>query len=106
MARYLIEASYSPDGMKGVLAKGGVARREAVEKMLSDVGGHVESFDFAFGDTDAYVICDVPDNVTAAAVGMAVGASGMASSKTVVLLSPEEIDRAAQLTVTYRTPGS
>ncbi|HET7652890.1 MAG TPA: GYD domain-containing protein [Acidimicrobiales bacterium] len=106
MARYLIEASYSPDGMKGVLAKGGVARREAVEKMLSDLGGHVESFDFAFGDTDAYVLCDVPDNVSAAAVGMAVGASGMASCKTIVLLSPEEIDRAAQLTVSYRAPGS
>lgn len=106
MARYLIEASYSADGMKGVIAKGGVARREAVEKMLSDLGGHVESFDFAFGDTDAYVICDVPDNVAAAAVGMAVGASGMASCKTVVLLTPEDIDRASHLTVSYRPPGS
>jgi len=106
MARYLIEANYSADGMKGVIAKGGVARREAVEKMLSDLGGHVESFDFAFGDTDAFVICDVPDNVAAAAVGMAVGASGMAGCKTTVLLSPEDIDRASQLTVSYRAPGS
>ena len=106
MARYLIEASYSSDGMKGVIAKGGVARREAVEKMLSDLGGHVVSFDFAFGDRDALVICEVPDNVSAAAVGMTVAASGMASAKTTVLLTPEEIDRAAQLSVSYRPPGS
>lgn len=106
MARYLIEARYSPEGMKGVVAKGGVARREAVEKMLADVGGRVESFDFAFGDSDAFVICDVPDNVAAAAIGMAVGASGMASVKTTVLLSPEEIDRATQVSVSYRPPGS
>jgi uncharacterized protein with GYD domain len=106
MARYLIEASYTPDGMKGVIAKGGVARREAVEKMLSDVGGHLVSFDFAFGDRDAIVIVDAPDNVSTAAVGMAVGASGMAACKTTVLLTPEEIDRAAQMNVGYQAPGS
>jgi uncharacterized protein with GYD domain len=105
MARYLVEANYSPEGMKGVLAKGGVARREAVEKALSDLGGHVESFDFAFGETDAYVIVDVPDHVAAAALGMVVGASGMASVTTTVLLTPEEIDRAAALSVNYRPPG-
>ena len=106
MARYLIEANYSPDGIKGVIAKGGVARREAVEKMLSDLGGHVESFDFAFGDRDAIVICEVPNHVAAAAIALAVGASGMASAKTTVLLTPEEIDRAAQLSVSYRAPGT
>jgi uncharacterized protein with GYD domain len=106
MARYLIEASYTPEGMKGVIAKGGVARREAVEKMLTDVGGHLESFDFAFGEHDAFVIADVPDNVSAAAVGMAVAASGMAGCKTTVLLTPEEIDRAAQVKLGYRVPGT
>lgn len=106
MPKYLIEASYTAEGMKGVLAKGGTARREAVEKMLADVGGTLESFHFAFGGTDAYVIADVPDNVTAAAVGMQVGASGAASCNTVVLLTPEEIDKAANLKATYRAPGS
>ena len=105
MARYLIEASYTSEGMKGVIAKGGVARREAVEKMLADLGGRVESFDFAFGDRDAVVIAEMPDNVSAAAVGMAVGSSGMAGCRTTVLLTPEEIDRAAQLSVAYRPPG-
>lgn len=106
MAKFLIEASYTPDGMKGVLAKGGTARREAVEKMLADVGGRLESFHFSFGSTDAYVLVDAPDNVTAAAVGMIVGSSGMASAKTTVLLTPEEIDRAAQVRATYQPPGS
>lgn len=106
MPKYLIEASYTDAGMRGVLAKGGTARREAVEKMLSNVGGHLESFHFAFGDTDAYLICEVPDNITAAAVGMAVGSSGMVRAKTTVLLTPEEIDRACTADFTYIAPGS
>ena len=106
MAKYLIEANYTPDGLKGVIAKGGSARRDAVEKLLADVGGTLESFHFAFGATDAFVVCDVPDNVTAAAIGMIVGSSGMASCRTTVLLTPEEIDRAAQAHVTYAPPGS
>jgi len=106
MAKYLITASYSAEGMKGVISKGGSARRDAVAKAVADVGGQVESFHFAFGDDDAFVIVDLPDNVSAAAIGMAVGASGAATTKTVVLLTPEEIDRAAQTQVAYRAPGS
>jgi uncharacterized protein with GYD domain len=106
MPKYLIEANYTSEGLKGVLSKGGTARREAVEKMLADVGGTLESFNFAFGDTDAYVIVDVPDNITAAAIGMLVGSSGMAGCKTTVLLTTEDIDRAAEVHATYRPPGS
>ena len=106
MAKYLIIASYNAEGMQGVIEKGGTARREAVEKLLTDVGGTVESFYFAFGDADAYVTVDLPDNVNAAAVGLAVGASGKVSCRTVVLLTPEEVDRATQTKVTYRAPGT
>ena len=106
MPKYLIEASYTAEGIKGVIARGGTARREAVEKMLADLGGTVESFNFAFGATDAYVLCDVPDNVTAAAIGMVVAASGVVSCKTTVLLTPEEIDRAAATQASYAPPGS
>jgi len=106
MAKYLVIASYTAEGMKGVVEKGGTARREAVEKLLTDLGGTVESFYFAFGDADAYVTVDLPDNIGAAAVGMTVGASGMVSCRTVVLLTPEEVDRAAKTKVTYRAPGS
>lgn len=106
MAKYLIVASYTSQGIKGVIDKGGTARREAVEKMAADLGGHVESFHFGFGEGDAYVIVDLPDNVGAAAVGLVVGASGMATTKTIVLLTPEEIDRAAATSVSYAPPGS
>lgn len=106
MSRYLIEANYTAEGLKGVLAKGGTARREAIEKMLADVGGTVESFDFAFGANDVVLIIEVPDRVAVAAVAMMVGAGGAATCKTTVLLSPEEIDRAAEIKATYRTPGS
>ena len=105
MPKFLIEASYTSDGMKGVLDKGGTARREAVEKLLADVGGTLDSFHFAFGATDAYVIVDVPDNISAAAVGMVVGSSGMVNLKTTVLLMPEDIDRAAAVHATYTPPG-
>jgi uncharacterized protein with GYD domain len=105
MAKYLVTASYTADGMKGVADKGGTARREAVEKLLADLGGTVESFYFAFGEADAYIIVDLPDNASAAAIGITVGATGMVSTNTVVLLTPEEIDRAAQTKVNYRPPG-
>jgi uncharacterized protein with GYD domain len=106
MAKYLVEASYTSEGMKGVISKGGTARRDAVAKTVADLGGTVESFYFAFGDTDAFVICDLPDNVSAAAIGMAVGASGGAACKTTVLLTPDEIDRAAKTQVGYVAPGN
>jgi uncharacterized protein with GYD domain len=106
MAKYLVVASYTTEGIKGVISKGGTARRDAVAKMASDLGGSVESFYFAFGDEDAFVIVDLPDNVSAAAVGLAVSASGLASTKTIVLLTPEEIDKAAKTKVAYKGPGT
>ena len=106
MAKYLVIASYTAEGMKGIADKGGTARREAVEKLVADLGGTVESFYFGFGEGDAYVTVDMPDNVSAAAVSIAVGASGMVQTRTVVLLTPAEIDRAAQTKATYRPPGS
>jgi uncharacterized protein with GYD domain len=106
MPKYLIQANYTADGMKGVLAKGGTSRREAVEKMLADVGGSLDAFYFAFGYTDAFVIVDVPDNITAAAIGMMVGSSGMTSAQTTVLLTPEDVDRAATVKATYIPPGT
>jgi uncharacterized protein with GYD domain len=106
MAKYLVVASYTADGIKGVISKGGTARRDAVAKMVGDLGGKVESFYFGFGEGDAYVLIDLPDNVSAAAVGLAVSATGLATTKTTVLLTPEEIDRAVKTQVTYKAPGS
>ncbi len=105
MAKYLFEAHYTSDGAKGLAREGGSGRRAALAKMAEAQGGKLESFYFAFGGVDAYVIVDCPDNVTAAAVALAVNQSGAAAVKTVVLISPEEMDKAAKKTVDYRPPG-
>lgn len=106
MAKYLIRASYTAEGLRGVLKEGGSARRSAAQKAIEAAGGKLESFYYAFGEDDAYVVADMPDHAAAAAVSMVVGASGAVRARTVVLLTPEEIDRAAKVTVPYRAPGA
>ena len=106
MAKFLVKASYSAEGAKGVQNAGGTSRRDAVSKMAEGLGGSLESFYFAFGETDAYVVLDLPDNRTAAAASIAVNTAGGATSEVVVLLTPEDVDAAAKLSVDYRPPGS
>lgn len=106
MPKYLIQASYTVDGLKGLLRDGGTTRRQAVERMAESVGGRVEQFYFAFGENDVYVIVDLPGNVASAAVGLTTSAAGGARTRTVVLLTPEEIDEAARQKVEYRAPGA
>jgi uncharacterized protein with GYD domain len=105
MAKYLLEARYTVEGAKGVAREGGTGRRNAVLHLAESLGGKLESFYFAFGDVDAYVVVDLPDNITASAVALAVNQSGGASVKTIVLISPEDIDQAGKKTVDYRAPG-
>jgi uncharacterized protein with GYD domain len=105
MPRYLFAASYTLDGVRGVQSAGGTARRDAVAKTAESVGGKLESFDFAFGDRDAYVIAEAPDNTAAAAIALTVNGSGGATVQTTVLLTPEEVDEAAQRSVAYQPPG-
>ena len=105
MPKYLVEASYTIDGVKGVQSGGGTARRDAVADMAKSVGGSLESFYFGFGDRDAYVVLDLPDNEAAASVALTVNAAGGAMVKTIVLLTPEEVDAAAKRSADYRPPG-
>lgn len=105
MPKYMIQASYTAAGTKGVLKEGGTKRRATVEANVKAAGGTVEAFYFAFGETDAFVIVDLPDNTSAAALSMAVNASGVVTLKTLALLTPEEVDRAAKKSVKYRAPG-
>jgi uncharacterized protein with GYD domain len=102
----MFKVSYSKEGMQGVIKEGAASRVSAIEKMAADMGGSVASFDFAFGETDAYVICEIPDEITAAAVATAVAASGAASMETVVLLSADEVDAAFGKHAPYRPPGA
>jgi uncharacterized protein with GYD domain len=105
MAKYLFEARYTAEGAKGVAREGGSGRRTAVAKMAEGLGGKLEAFYYAFGDVDAYVILDYPDNVTAAAAALAVNQAGTVTVKTVVLISPEDMDKVAKKSVEYRPPG-
>jgi uncharacterized protein with GYD domain len=106
MSKYLIKGSYNTDGIKGLLKEGGTHRKEAVDKLLADVGGKVEAFYYAFGDHDVYVICDIPDNVSAASIGLRVNAAGFVSVKTTVLLTAKDVDDATKKSVSYSAPGA
>jgi uncharacterized protein with GYD domain len=105
MPKYLLKVSYTSQGAKGVLKEGGTSRRGVVEKLTQNMGGTLEGFYFALGEDDVYVIADFPSNSDVAAVSMTVAAAGAANVTTVALLSPEEIDQAAQKTVEYSPPG-
>jgi len=105
MTKYLFQSNYVGEGVKGLLKEGGSSRRAAVEKAAQSMGGKLESFYFAFGDVDAHVIIDLPDNATAAAMALTVNASGGAVVKTTVLMTPEEVDSAVKKTPNYRAPG-
>lgn len=106
MPKFMFLASFSPEGLKGVQSAGGSSRREAISHLAESVGGSLESYHFAFGQRDAYVIIDLPDNESAAAIALTANASGAASVETVALLTPEEVDAAANRSVDYRPPGS
>ena len=106
MPKYLIQASYTPDGLKGLIAQGGTKRREAVQQLVESVGGKLETLYFGFGSEDVHMIIDAPDNIAVAAATLTAGAAGAATNvRTSVLLTPEDIDQAAEKTVRYEPPG-
>ena len=106
MAKYLLESNYTLEGIRGVKAKGGSARVAAATETIESLGGKVEAFYFAFGGADVFVVVDMPDNVSAAAAALIVTAGGGATTKTVPLITPEEMDSAAKMQAAYRPPGS
>jgi len=106
MKKYLIKGTYSAEGTKGLMQEGGTGRKTAIEKMLGDMGGKVESFYFAFGEDDVILVIELPDDVTAAAVALRVNAAGLVRISMTVLITPEEIDAATKKSVTYRGPGA
>lgn len=106
MPKYLLEVNYTLDGVRGVVAKGGSAREETARKAAESLGGKLDSFYFAFGGTDVYTVADMPDNAAAASLALTVTAGGGAVVRTVVLLSPSEIDSATKQKVLYTPPGT
>ena len=105
MPKYMIQASYTADGLKGLMKDKGSGRLAAVRQAVEAAGGKLEAFYFSFGKADAVVIADLPDNATAASIALAASASGMARATTTALLTVEEMDRAVTKKVAYRAPG-
>jgi uncharacterized protein with GYD domain len=105
MPKYLFRASYTREGLKGLLKEGGSSRRKAVAKTIEGLGGSLEAFYHAFGDADVFAIVDLPDDVSATAFSLIANAAGTATVKTTVLITPEEVDQATRITVDYRPPG-
>ena len=105
MAKYLFQASYTAEGVRGLMKDGGSKRKAVIEATCKSLGGRLEVFYHAFGDTDVFAIVDLPDNASTAAASLAVTASGAATVRTTVLMTPEEMDQAVRKTVGYQPPG-
>jgi len=106
MSKYLIRANYVGDGIKGLMSEGGSRRRDAAQAAVESVGGSLDCMYYAFGDTDVYAICDVPDGASATALSLLINSSGAVSLNLVPLMTPEDVDGAAAKTATYRAPGT
>lgn len=105
MPKFMIKASYTAEGVKGLVKDGGTARRDAINKLIVSLGGETEAFYFAYGADDALVIADLPDTATALAISLAVNASGAVHCSTMPLITAEEMDKACTRTVAYKVPG-
>ncbi|MFF4834697.1 GYD domain-containing protein [Streptomyces sp. NPDC001315] len=105
MPKFLIQATYTPEGTKGLLNEGASGRRAAVDQVVSDLGGKVEAMYFAFGEEDIVLIIDLPDPVSMAAISLAVKASGALHTRATPLLTLAEIDEATRRQVSFRAPG-
>ena len=106
MAKYLIQASYTAEGLRGLKNDKATGRKQAVTKLLEGLEGKLEAMYFAMGEHDVVMIVDMPDLVTAAAVSLTVSASGLIRSKTTALLTIEETDRALTKKIDFRAPGT
>jgi uncharacterized protein with GYD domain len=106
MPKFLILASYTAEGGRGIQKEGGSSRRDAVAKMTQALGGKLESFYFTFGESDVVAVVDYPDTTTALATSVAINASGAVRASVTPLITPEDMDAACKKSVGYRAPGS
>ena len=108
MPLYLTKFNYTPETWARLIAKP-EDRRTAAQTYVESVGGKLHGFWYAFGSHDGYTLWEAPDNVSIAAVVLAIGAGGALSSmETTALLSVDEtldaLRKAGQ--VRYRAPGA
>ena len=105
MAKFLVAASYTAEGLRGLAADKASGRQKSVEQALASIGGKLEAIYYAFGEHDVYLICDFPDNASAAALSLGASASGFVRTTTIPLLTVDEADKALAMKMNYRPPG-
>ena len=106
MPKYLFRSNYSPEGLSGLMQEGGTSRRAASAAAIESVGGTLDCFYYAFGETDVFLICDLPDDASAVALSMLVNSSGVVSGTMTPLMTAEDMDEAAAKSPSYRPPGT
>jgi uncharacterized protein with GYD domain len=106
MPKYLYKISYTQQGLAGVMDQGAADRVGQIGKIIEANGGTMEAFYFAFGETDAFVMNELPNDTTAAALALAVANSGTGKVETVKLLTPAEVDEARMMQTGYVPPGA
>jgi uncharacterized protein with GYD domain len=104
MPKYLVQGSYTDQGLNGLLKEGGSKRRSMVEQLATQMGGKLEAFYFAFGGDDFVIILDLPSNLDMAATSIVAQASGTVKSRVTVLMTPEDVDQAVRKKVDFRPP--
>ena len=108
MPMYLVRFNYTPESWARLM-ENPEDRREAARKYIESVGGKLHGYWYSFGEYDGWNLFEAPDNISMAAVALAVGASGALSSlETTVLLTVEETLAALKKakSVGYREPGA
>jgi uncharacterized protein with GYD domain len=106
MPKFLVEASYTSEGYRGLARDKASGRKTAITQTVKKLGGKLDAIYFCLGKNDVILIVDMPDHISAAALGSAACASGMARTKTTVLLTVGEADEALSKPVAYRAPGA
>lgn len=105
MPKYLVQATYSADGRKGLLKEKASGRKAAVVAALKAAGAKLDAFYYTLGPDDVVMIVDAPDNVAIASVSMYAAATGLVSVRTTPLLTVQEVDKAILQPSKYRGPG-
>ena len=106
MPKYLLKASYTVEGTKGLMKVGGTARRAVVQKMVEGMGGKLETFYYSYGADDVVAIFELPDAVSGIAASLVINASGAVHVSTIPLITPEDVDAACKKLPEYRAPGA
>lgn len=105
MPKYLVQASYTAEGLKSLQKEGATGRVQSANRVAETLGGKCDGFYWSFGEQDVVAIFDLPNSIDAAALAFAVSVSGLIRTKTTPLLTDKEADEALKKSVNFRPPG-